>query len=185
MRERRTGTAMQSAEQLQDLIDRDLILEGTVTPLTTSYSLETVRSTLASLWPPASHRDTLSSAQLSSIAQSTPLTVSTGDVMSVLEKLPIGAAAGASGWTYAVMKAIFLRNGDYSDRASQLLATFCNLMLSGLLRSQFWLCTRSVLVPKKNGDPRLLGIGDSWHRFVGRIALSKVGERVGSALSPV
>ena len=84
-----------------------------------------------------------------------------------------------------IAEAIFLRNGDYSDRASQLLATFCNLMLSGLLRSQFWLCTRSVLVPKKNGDPRLLGIGDSWHRFVGRIALSKVGERVGSALSPV
>ena len=50
--------------------------------------------------------------------------------MAVLEKLPIGAAAGASGWTYAVMKAIFLRNGDYSDRASQLLATLCNLMLS-------------------------------------------------------
>ena len=63
---------MQSAEQLQDLIDRDLILEGVVTPLTSSYSLETVRSTLASLCPPASHRDTLSSAQLSSIAQSTP-----------------------------------------------------------------------------------------------------------------
>ena len=32
VRERRTGTAMQSAKQLQDLIDRDLILEGTVTP---------------------------------------------------------------------------------------------------------------------------------------------------------
>ena len=84
---------MQSAEQLQDLIDRDLLLEGIVTP----HSLETVRSTLASLCPPASHRDTLSSAQLSSIAQSTPLTISAGDVMAVLEKLPIGAAAGASG----------------------------------------------------------------------------------------
>jgi hypothetical protein len=30
-----------------------------------------------------------------------------------------------------------------------------------------------------------LGIGDSWYRFVGRVALSKVGDRVGSALSPV
>ena len=83
------------------------------------------------------------------------------------------------------MKAIFLRNGDYSDRASQLLATFCNLMLSGLQRSQVWLRTRSVFVPKKNDDPHPLGIGDSWYRFVGRVALSKVGERVGSALSPV
>ena len=154
--------------------------------LTTSYSLETVRVTLASLCPPASHRDTLTSAQLASIAQSTPLAVSAGDVMAVLEKkLPIGAAAGASGWTYAVMKATFLRNGDYSDRASLLLATFCNLMLSGQLRSQVWLRTRSVFVPKKNGHPHPLGIGDSWYRFVGRVALSKVGDRVGSALSPV
>ena len=44
-----------------------------------------------------------------------PLTVSAGDVMAVLEKLLIGAAAGASGWTYA---AIFFRNGDYSARIS-------------------------------------------------------------------
>ena len=97
VRELRTRTAMQSAQQLQDLIDRDLILEGTITPLTSSYSLDTVRSTLTSFYPPASHRDTLSSAQLSSIAQSTPLTISAGDVMAVLEKLPLGAAAGASG----------------------------------------------------------------------------------------
>jgi hypothetical protein len=49
VRERWTGTAMQSAEQLQDLIDRDLILEDTVAPLTNSYSLETVRATLVPL----------------------------------------------------------------------------------------------------------------------------------------
>ena len=71
---------------------------------------------------------------------------------------------------------LFLRNGDYSDRASLLVATFCNLMLSGQLRSQVWLRTRSVFVPKKNGRPRPLGIGDSWYRFVGRVALSKVGD---------
>ena len=97
--------------------------------------------------------------------------------MAVLEKLPFWAAAGASGWPYAVMKALFLRNGDYSDRASLLLATFCNLMLPGQLRSQqVWLRTRSVFVPKKNGRPRPLGIGDSWYRLVGRVALSKVGD---------
>ena len=41
----------------------DLILEDTVTPFTTSYSLETVRVTLASLCSPASDRDTLTFAQ--------------------------------------------------------------------------------------------------------------------------
>jgi hypothetical protein len=51
VRERRTGTAMQTAEQLQDLIDKDLILENTVAPLTTSYSLETVRRLSARLPP--------------------------------------------------------------------------------------------------------------------------------------
>ena len=49
LRERRTGAAMQSAEQLQDLIDRDLIAEAGLAPLTSSYSLDTVQSTLASL----------------------------------------------------------------------------------------------------------------------------------------
>ena len=83
------------------------------------------------------------------------------------------------------MKAIFLWNGNYySDRASKLLAMFCNLMLSGQLRFQVWLRTRSVFVPRKNGRPRPLGIGDSWYRFVGRAALSKVGERLDHALSP-
>ena len=83
------------------------------------------------------------------------------------------------------MKALFLRNGDYSDRASLLVATFCNLMLSGQLRSQVWLRTRSIFVSKKNRCSRPLGIGDSWYRFVRRVALSKVGDRVGTALSPV
>ena len=94
--------------------------------------------------------------------------------MSVLETLPSGPPLGPpAGWIYAVMKAIFLRNGNYSDRASQLLAMFCNLMLSGQLRSQVWLRTRSVFVPKKNGRPRPLGIDDSWFRIVGRVALSQ------------
>ena len=142
---------MQSAEQLQDLIDRDLIAEAGLAPLTSSYSLDTVRSTLASLCPPASDKDTLTPGHLLSIAQSSPLTVTGSDVLEVLEHLPSGAAAGASGWTYAAMKAIFLRNGAYSGRASQLLvATCCNLMLSGQLLSQVWLRTRSVFVPKKN-----------------------------------
>jgi hypothetical protein len=42
------------------------------------------------------------------------------------------------------MKAIFLRNGDYSDRASLLLATFCNLMLSGQAASLPSLAPHSV-----------------------------------------
>ena len=58
LRERRTGAAMQSAEQLQDLINRDLITEAGLAPLTSSYSLDTVRSTLALLCPPASDKDT-------------------------------------------------------------------------------------------------------------------------------
>ena len=80
---------MQTAEQLQDLIDRDIILEDTVAPLTISYSLETVLATS----PLASHLDTLNSAQLASITQSTPAS----DVMTVLKKPPIGAAAEISG----------------------------------------------------------------------------------------
>jgi hypothetical protein len=129
---------MQSAEQLQGLIDRDLITETGLVPLTSSYSLDTVRSTLASLCPPASDKDTLTLGHLLSIAQSSPLTVTPAMYWKFSSIYLLGLLrAGASGWTYAAMKAIFLRNSAYnSGQASQLLVTFCNLMLSGQLLSQ-------------------------------------------------
>ena len=71
---------MQSAEQLQDFIDRDLITEAGLAPLISSYSLDTVRSTLALLCPPASDKDTLTPKHLLSIVQSSPLTVTASDV---------------------------------------------------------------------------------------------------------
>ena len=91
LRERRTGAAMQSTEQLQDLIDRDLVAEAGLALLLSSYSLDTVRSTLASLYPPASDKDTLTPDHLLSIAQSSPLIVTASDVLAVFEHLPSGA----------------------------------------------------------------------------------------------
>jgi len=46
----------------------------------------------------------------------------------LLEKLPIGAAAGASGWTYTVMKAIFLLRNQWGlHTATGPASLFCNL----------------------------------------------------------
>ena len=54
-------------------------------------------------------------------------------------------------------------------------------MLSGKLLTQVWLRARSVFVHNKEDNPRPLGIYDSsWYRFVGHLALLKVGERIGN-----
>ena len=115
VRERRTGTAMQSAEKLQDHIDRDLILKGTVT---TIFPGNCSVNSRVSLPAHLSSCHSLLRPTLLDRSVHSPHRLRRGRD-AVLKKLSIGAAAGASGWTYAVMKAIFLCNGDYSDRASQ------------------------------------------------------------------
>ena len=73
VRERQTGTALQTIEQLQDLMDRDhLILEDTIAPLTTSDSLEPVRSTLVSLFPPTTRQTHLRLTRLDRTLPSPP-----------------------------------------------------------------------------------------------------------------
>ena len=72
VRERQTGTALQTIEQLQDLMDRDLILEDTIAPLTTSNSLEPVRSTLVSLFPPTTRQTHLRLTRLDRTLPSPP-----------------------------------------------------------------------------------------------------------------
>lgn len=183
-RERRDGSAMQSAEQLQDLLDKEQLVEADILPLRSHYDVSTVRSILSVLCPPSSTADVLSDAQLQAISQSDPLQISSEHILRVLERLPDGAAAGASGWTFSAMKAIFLHDSAHAGQGSMLLSQFCNLMLSGKLISRLWLRSRSVLVPKKDGEPRPLGIGDAWYRLVGRASLAKVGQRIGASLHP-
>jgi hypothetical protein len=185
VRERRLRTAMQTTEVIQDFLDADLSPEGQGSTRSVTYDVGTVRSILSSLCPAASSADSLTEEQLADIARSTPLTITPNQALFALEHSSDGAAAGASGWTFAAMKAIFLRNSSYRDRAGDLLSRFCNLMLSGKLHSRLWLRSRSVFIPKKDGQPRPLGIGDAWYRFVGRAALSQVSRRVGHALAPL
>ena len=184
-RERRDGPAMQTVEGLQNLLDQELLREVDIEHLPTHYDVATVRSTLATLCPPASEADELSEAHLLAISQAQPLEVTSGQVLRALEKLPDGAAAGASGWTFGAMKAIFLRNSSTTgEQTGELLAQFCTLMLSGKLVSRIWLRSRSVFVPKKDNTPRPLGIGDAWYRLVGRVSLTSIGKRVGGSLRP-
>ena len=182
-RDRRYGPAKQTVEELQNLLDQELLREVDIEHLATRYDVATVRSTLANLCPPASEADELSEAHLLAISQSQPLEVTSGQVLCALEKLPDGAAAGASGWTFGAMKAIFLRNSTTTgEQAGELLSQFCTLMLSGKLVYRIWLRSRSVFVPKKDNTPRPLGIiGDAWYRLV---ALTSIGKRVGGSLRP-
>ncbi len=77
----------------------------------------------------------------------------------LLEKLPIGAAAGASGWTYTVMKAIFPRNQWGLHTATGPASLFCNLADALRAAALSSLAPHKIrFIPKKNGHTRPLGI---------------------------
>ena len=98
---------MLPVEELQGFIDADPV---TVTHAI-SYSVQDVRTTLADPCPAADVQDEFDADGRQAIAESAPLEIPLDLVQFTLEQLPDSAAAGASGWTYAAIKAISLSNG--------------------------------------------------------------------------
>jgi hypothetical protein len=136
--------------------------------------------------PESDERDVFSEEQLQEADQQDCLEVNEYNVGSILERLPVGSAGGASGWTFGAIKAIFFEDNGQQSATNLLLAKFCNQMLAGKLdQDSGWLRCRAVLIPKKAGGWRPLSIGDAWYRFVGQVAMSVVGNSVGDKLSPI
>ena len=103
VRDRRLGSAMVLADQLQPLIGDDD--QGPRPPPTLCPT--DVPSILSSLHPPSSDADTFTPAQLAAIAASTAITFSADHIPALVASLPAGSAAGASGWTYALLQSLF------------------------------------------------------------------------------
>ena len=76
-------------------------------------------------------------------------------------QFPNSAAAGTSGWPLAATKAISLSNGDIIAHAMALWKLL-NLILTRKLLSFNWLNSRSVCIPKEEGSPQPIDIGDAW-----------------------
>ena len=182
VRDRRLGSAMVLVDQLQPLIG-----DGQGPPSPPTLCPTDVPSILSSLHPPSSEADTFTPTQLAAIAASTAITFSADDVPALIASLPAGSAAGASGWTYALLQSIFkpTNNPLLVRRLSETFARVITSILSGSHPSALLLRVRSVLIPKASGGFRPLGIGDALYRLACRAALSQLGPGLGSVLSPL
>lgn len=141
---------------------------------------------LSSLHPAATENDAFTADQHLLVSTSTAIEIPDDVIPRLLEKLPSGSAAGVSGWTYGLIKALFFADDDeVSAHCSETISLLLNSILSGSLSSDLWLPVRSVLIPKTAGGYRPLGIGEAWYRLAGRAALLCLGPSVGLLLSPL
>ena len=182
VKERRLGSAMVLVDQLQPLL-----VDVSGPPNRPALSPSDVSDLIASLHPPASAADDFLPDQLAAVAASTAITVSADDIPDLISNLPPGSAAGASGWTYALLQSLFkaTTNPLMTRRLSETFARLVNCILSGKHPSCLLLRVRSVLIPKSSGGYRPLGIGDALYRLACRAALFQLGPGLGSLLAPL
>jgi hypothetical protein len=194
VRERRLGSAMAYLDKLQDILEEEdgninnngdfnnqRIAEGGAND---ERSVNEIRQKLAELNPVADEEDLFSIADEERISTSAPISVDASQIEAVIRKLPVGSSAGASGWTYAAIKSIFLEDSETMGTACEIISKLCNAMLSGRIGRGGWLRSRAVLIPKKDGSYRPLSIGESWYRLAARAALCSIGSEIGNQLAP-
>ena len=164
-----------------------LLVDISGPPNRPALSSSEVSDLIASLHPPASAADDFLPDQLAAVAASTAITVSADDIPDLISNLPPGSAAGASGWTYALLQSLFkaTTNPLMTRRLSETFARLVNCILSGKHPSSLLLRVRSVLIPKSSGGYRPLGIGDALYRLACRAALFQLGPGLGSLLAPL
>jgi hypothetical protein len=181
IRERRLGTAMAYLDKLQDILEEDLNEVHISERGEENLDINLVRSKVAELNPAADEEDMFSAEEEIRISASESLSIEANQIEAAIRKLPIGAAAGGSGWTYAAIKAIFLEDNSTIGLACSSISSLCNSMLSGSIRrGEGWLRSRTVLIPKKDGSWRPLSIGETWYRLTARVALGVVGLSIGT-----
>ena len=203
VRERRLGTAMAAVERLQEILharealrtvnvdDGSRVIPADSSLLQPQLSFEQVQSVVAGLHPPSSPSDEFTPDQLASVDSSdSNILVDNEMAWSGLKRLPVGSASGPSGWTYGCIVDVFLVSSRYESDAEKkervgVIKDFCNRMLSGTMSSPLWLRSRVVLIPKKGGGWRPLGIGEAWYRLVGRVAMKAYGKTVSNLLEPL
>ena len=116
-------------------------------------------------------------------------------VRDAVTKLPWGSAPGVSGWTFRAIKTVVMHrskqdNDTVYEASIQSIVSFSNACYRGELCDRVMdllTSSRSVLIPKpaEPGSVRPLGIGESWYRLIGRIAVAALGEGVGLELMPL
>ena len=122
------------------------------------------------------------------------------DVITSVRNLSKYSAQGSSGWLNCIIINL-LTIPDREDKnaegesplmkaAGEAFTTLVNSALDGSMHADIatiWATSRAVLIPKNDdsGGWRPLGIGESWYRLIGRIAIAAQATALGSKLLPL
>ena len=112
-----------------------------------------------------------------------------------IRRLKRDGAPGFDGWTFQLIRQLFEEdmrsvNDDEPSEDALLLIAFIQHALAGRMPfSSLWNTSRMVLVsewqPQKEAWKfRPIAIGTSWYRFIGKAALTMLGDSVGRQLAP-
>ena len=118
------------------------------------------------------------------------------ELATAITKLPMGSAAGASGWTFHLLRLLYegeavrIKNGELAVEVSGvgLLNRLFSTITMGTM-DDFALrklnTSRLLFVPKSNGGNRPIAIGDSLLRLYLRVLNAKYATDVGARLEPL
>lgn len=177
VREGRLSTACRQLSEVKRVQD------GTprAVPLATEATVELIKQ----LNPSATGLDDYDAADLAAVHTKVAIQVTALEVEDTLLHLPRGSAAGWSGWSFYSIYALLVPTHEGRFEICASIAVLFNRMLKNECSSELWTPCRSVLIPKKDGNWRPLGIGDAWYRFLGRVISKKVSNKVGNRLEPL
>jgi hypothetical protein len=157
-RDGRMSAATRSLEELGGMIAEDCNVKDV-----RQISTEEACQAIARLHPDATAEDIIDIPE----ELEEPIKITDYNVLESVKHLPVGSAAGYTGWTYAAIHAIVLPRDNNNEMLS-VVRKFFNYLLAGKLLNRRLTDSRAVLIPKDDGGLRPLGIGEAWYRFLGR-----------------
>ena len=123
--------------------------------------------------------------------------ISTEDLAKAISKLPMSSAAGASGWTFHLLRLLYEGESKKILSGTQqalensgvgLLKRLLSTITSGTIDNMALRklnCSRLIFVPKRNGGNRPIAIGDSLLRLLLRVLNAQYAPIVGPKLEPL
>lgn len=176
-----------SLKKLRELVRKNCLSKAVahISSSTTSKGVAAAspetHAALRQLFPPRREVDCIPTGLP---AGSAPLQLQAEDIDNGINSLPTMSAAGWSGWSYDLIKAI--SSGEDGTGLRHSICRLANLMLAGRAGpSSIWNHDRVVPILKPNGGIRPIVIGEAWPRIVGRFAAAALSPQVGPSLLPL
>jgi hypothetical protein len=147
------------------------------------YNNETLEA-LRELFPPRSNRDFLPAHHPN--LQTIPINMALLDTE--IRNLPTHSATGHSGWSYALIRQLFiseLGTLEHRNTFKQRFLQLFRLLLQGRAGSSYlWCSSRVIPLLKPNNAIRPIAIGESFVRIAARLANRAVVPAIANFLSP-